>query len=185
MLIDFITELFTNYKDIMSPYINPNIPNFKLLIQWLRNNPISPELYPIEGISMFKDDNVAYKQNITEEEKIKFNNEQTKKTEKRIQKIINIAEINFKEYDYEYEVDFDLTDFKFRKGDYIFYKNKKAVIKEALDELILIKIIDNDMDKNEKKDNKNDEEKYSIIDMEKIKFWVPKDDKNISVYNLE
>ena len=173
MLIDFITELFINHKEIMHSYINSNIQNFKNIIQWLKNYPISPELYPIEGISMYKDDNVAYKQNITEEEKMKFNKEQYKKAEKRIQKIINIIEMKIKEYDYDYEVDFDLTDFKFRKGDYIFYKNKRAVIKETLDELIYIKIIDRDKDKNEK--NKNDEDNYSISDIEKNKFWVAKD----------
>ena len=183
MLIDFITELFINHKEVMHSYINSNIQNFKNIIQWLKNYPISPELYPIEGISMYKDDNVAYKQNITEEEKMKFNKEQYKKTEKRIQKIINIIENKIKEYDYDYEVDFDLTDFKFRKGDYIFYKNKRAVIKETLDELIYIKIIERDKDINEK--NKNDEDNYSISEMEKIKFWVAKDDKNITVYNLE
>ena len=47
----------------------------------------------------------------------------------------------------------------------------------------MIKIIDND-DKN--KNNKNfDEVGYSIEEMEKIKFWVAKDDKNITIYSLE
>ena len=35
--------------------------------------------------------------------------------------------------------------------------------------------------------NKNnyDDMEYTKDEMEKIKFWVAKDDKNISVYNLE
>ena len=62
------------------------------------------------------------------------------------------------------------------------------LIKEFLDELILIKIIDKDKDKNENEGKslyeKNDD-KMSINDLEKIKFWISKDDKNISIYSLE
>ena len=188
MLIDFIIELFTNNFNVMKDYISYITKTLKCLIQWLGNHPISPELYKIDGIFMYKDDNVAYKENITDEEKNKFNNEQIKKTEKRIQKLNNIIEKKIKEHDYDFEEDFDLTDFKFRKGDIIYYKNKKAIIKEFLDELILIKIIDKDKDKNENEGKnlyeKNDD-KMSINDLEKIKFWVSKDDKNISIYSLE
>ena len=87
------------------------------------------------------------------------------------------------EYDYTFEAPFDFTDFKFRKGDIIYYNKKKAVIKESLDELISIKIIDSDNGNNKNKDL--DEDGYTIDDIEKVKFWVAKDDKNISVYNLE
>ena len=188
MLIDFIIELFTNNFNVMKEYISYITKTLKCLIQWLGNHPISPELYKIDGIFMYKDDNVAYKENITDEEKNKFNNEQIKKTEKRIQKLNNIIEKKIKEHDYDFEEDFDLTDFKFRKGDIIYYKNKKTIIKEFLDELILIKIIDKDKDKNENEGKslyeKNDE-KMSINDLEKIKFWISKDDKNISIYSLE
>ena len=134
---------------------------------------------------MYRSDNVAYKQNITEEEKIKFNKSQMEKTEKRIEKLNNIIDMKIKEYDYEYEADFDLTDFKFRKGDYIYYKNKKAIIKEYLDELILIKIIDKNNNDNNTKQEKEDDEINSISDLEKIFLWIAKDDKNISIYNLE
>ena len=185
MIIDFLIDLFTNYKNVMNSYIITFAQNFKEIIQWLRNHPISPELYPIEGICMYRSDNVAYRQNITEEEKIKFNKSQMEKTEKRIEKLNNIIDMKIKEYDYEYEADFDLTDFKFRKGDYIYYKNKKAIIKEYLDELILIKIIDKNNNDNNTKQEKEDDEINSISDLEKIFLWIAKDDKNISIYNLE
>ena len=187
MIIDFITELFINNNSVMNAYINPYSQNLNNIINWLKAHPISPELYPIEGLSMYKDDNVAYKQ-ITDEEKIKFDKEQNKKTEKRIQKINNIIEMKIKGYDYEFEADFDLTDFNFRKGDYIYYNKKRAVIKESLDELIFIKIVDGNSDKNENKDKKGneiDDDNNSINDIEKIKFWIAKDDKNISVYGLD
>ena len=180
MLIDFVCELFVNNKDIMNNYITPYSKNLKDLIQWLKNHPISPELYRIEGIIMYKDDNVAYNEDITEEQRMRFNEEQTEKTEKRIEKLNSILDLKINEYDYEYETDFDLTDFKFRKGDYIYYNKNKAVIKEFLDELILIKIIEHDKDENISDDNKN-----TISDLEKIKFWVAKDDKNLSIYSLE
>ena len=180
MLIDFVCELFVNNKAIMNNYITPYSKNLKDLIQWLKNHPISPELYRIEGIIMYKDDNVAYNEDITEEQRMRFNEEQTEKTEKRIEKLNSILDLKINEYDYEYETDFDLTDFKFRKGDYIYYNKNKAVIKEFLDELILIKIIEHDKDENISDDNKN-----TISDLEKIKFWVAKDDKNLSIYSLE
>ena len=194
MLIDFVSELFINNSDIMNPYVNSHINNFKDIIKWLKNNPISPELYRIEGLFMYKSDNVAYRDNITDEERCKFNEMQLKNTEKRVNKIKNIIDLKVSGYDNEYEVDFDLTDFKFRKGDYIYYNKQKAIIKEYLDELILIKIIGNDNNKDNKDKNpnisKNKNESYEdakspIAYMEKVKFWVAKDDKNICVYNLE
>ena len=133
---------------------------------------------------MFKNDNVAYKDNISEEERVKFNDEQIKKSDKRMQKLYNILEMKVKDYDYDFEADFDFTDFKFRKGDYIYYNKKKAVVKECLDELILIKIIHKEGNLSGK-NNKSDEDCKSIMDMEKVKIWVAKDDKNISVYDLE
>ncbi len=48
--------------------------------------------------------------------------------------------------------------------------------------LILIKIIN---EENILKNKDFDEVGYSIEDKEKIKFWVAKDDKNISVFGLE
>ena len=184
MLIDFLSDLFINNINIMQAFITPFSKSLKELIQWLKIYPISPELYRIEGIFMFKSDNVAYKDNITEEERIKFNDDQTKKSDKRIQKLYNILEMKVKEYDYDFEADFDLTDFKFRKGDYIYYNKKKAVVKESLDELILIKIIDKE--RNISGNNYiRDEDSKSILDLEKVRFWVAKDDKNISIYNLE
>ena len=190
MLIEFLIELFTNYFIIMKKYINNYSKNLKEIIQWINNYPISPELYPIEGISMYKDDNVVYKQNINEDEKYKFDRVQKEKSKKRVQKLTNILELKVNGYDNDFEADFDLTDFKFRKGDYILYNKKRAIIKEHLDELIYIKIIDKE-EKENKKDNKkninqnDEEEKITINDIEKVKFWVAKDDKKISIYNLE
>ena len=184
MLIDLIIEIFSNNMNVMTPYINIYAPQLKNIIQWLKNNPISPELYPIEGIVMYRDDNVAYKNDITEREKLKFNEEQMNKTEKKIQKLTNVLELKEKDYDYDYEADFDLTDFKFRKGDYIYYNKKKAIIKEFLDELILIKIIEDDKGENENNSNYNINEDNSK-NKEKIQFWVAKDDKNLSIYSLE
>ena len=157
-------------------------------MQWVKKYPISPKLYPIEGISMYKDNNVAYKQNINEKEKMEFIEEQVRKSDKKLHKLNNIIEFRISGNDYEYEADFDLTDFRFRKGDYIYYNKKKAIVKEHLDELILIKIIEKEKTNENKPKNVNDiddEEKYSINDMEKTKFWVAKDDKNITIFSLE
>ena len=190
LLIDFITELITNNMPIFHSYITQYAPNIKSLLDWIRLNPISPELYPIEGISMYKSDNVAYKHNISEEEKKSFDEENMKRAELRANKLNKILE--YKSYysstqnkfgnDFAYEALFDYTDFKFRKGDYIYYNKKRAIIIESLDELILIKIIWNE---NIIKNKDYDEDGYSIDEMEKIKFWVAKDDKNISIFSLE
>jgi hypothetical protein len=139
---------------------------------------------------MYKSDNVAYKHNISEEEKKSFDEENMKRAELRANKLNKILE--YKSYysstqnkfgnDFAYEALFDYTDFKFRKGDYIYYNKKRAIIIESLDELILIKIIWNE---NIIKNKDYDEDGYSIDEMEKIKFWVAKDDKNISIFSLE
>ena len=186
LLIDFITELFINNISKLYQYIPQFSPQIKNLIDWIRLNPISPELYPIEGLFMYKSDNVVYNNNITEEEKKIFNEKNMKKAESRTNKLLKILEYknNKFEKDFTYEALLDFSDFKFRKGDLIYYNNKKAVVKEFLDELILIKIIDKE--KNNNKNNKDfDEAGHTIDDIEKIKFWVAKDDKNISVYSLE
>ena len=194
LLIDFITGLFYNNITILSPYIPQFSEKIKSIIDWIRLNPISPELYPIEGLLMYKSDNVVYDKNLSEKAKKIFDEKNMKMSEKRANKLFKILEykasnlniINLNqnkfEYDYSYEALFDYTDFKFRKGDILYYNKKKAVVKESLDELILIKIID------EEEINKNkdfDEVGYAIEDREKIKFWVAKDNKNISVYGLE
>ena len=196
LLIDFITELFYNNITVLNPYISQFSEKIKSIIDWIRLNPISPELYPIEGLLMYKSDNVVYDKNLSEKEKKIFDEKNMKKSEKRANKLFKILEykssnlniINLNqnkfEYDYSYEALFDYTDFKFRKGDVIYYNKKKAIVKESLDELILIKIIgEENINKNKNKDF--DEVGYSIEDREKIKFWVAKDDKNISVFGLE
>ena len=196
LLIDFITELFYNNITVLNPYISQFSEKIKSIIDWIRLNPISPELYPIEGLLMYKSDNVVYDKNLSEKEKKIFDEKNMKNSEKRANKLFKILEykssnlniINLNqnkfEYDYSYEALFDYTDFKFRKGDVVYYNKKKAIVKESLDELILIKIIgEENINKNKNKDF--DEVGYSIEDREKIKFWVAKDDKNISVFGLE
>ena len=189
LLIDFITELFHNNLQILHPYIPQFSENIKSLIDWIRLNPISPELYQIEGLLMYKSDNVVYNKNISEQEKKIFDEKNMKDSEIRANKLFyilhykNNSKDNTFEYDYSFEALFDYTDFRFRKGDLIYYNKKEAIVKESLDELILIKIIDNEEKLNKGKDL--DEVGYSIDDIEKIKFWVAKDDKNISIYGLE
>ena len=183
MLADFLIELFINNINTMINYINSYCKNFGEIIQWIENHPISPELYPIEGILMYKNYKMKYSKIIPEEQKIIFNEEQIKRSERRILNLNRIIFCKIKGYDYNFEVDFDLTDFKFRSGDYIYYKQKKAIIKECLDELILIKILDRN--KKEPNNVNENEDNNSIRDLEKVKFWVAKDDENISIYSLE
>ena len=191
LLIDFIIELFHNNISILHSYIPQFTQNIKSIIYWIRINPISPELYPIKGLLMYKSDNVPYDRNITEQEKKIFDEKNMKNAEIRTNKlskildykssIINVGQNKY-EFDYTYEALFDYSDFRFRKGDFIYYNKKKAIIVESLDELILIKILNEDI-LNKNKDY--DEVGYTLDDIEKIKFWVAKDDKNISVNNLE
>ena len=191
LLIDFIIELFHNNISILHSYIPQFTQNIKSIIYWIRINPISPELYPIKGLLMYKSDNVPYDHNITEQEKKIFDEKNMKNAEIRTNKlskildykssIINVGQNKY-ELDYTYEALFDYSDFRFRKGDFIYYNKKKAIIVESLDELILIKILNEDI-LNKNKDY--DEVGYTLDDIEKIKFWVAKDDKNISVNNLE
>jgi hypothetical protein len=77
-------------------------------------------------------------------------------------------------YNFQFENDIDLFDFKFIIGDVILYQNKEKVIKEALDEQLKISL-----DSNDKKNNKNIQNSN-----DKREMWIEIDNPSIKIKEL-
>ena len=74
----------------------------------------------------------------------------------------------------KYEKDLDLSDFRFIIGDVIYYGEEEAVVEEALDVMIKIKINGNNNSKN-KKDKKSNGKK---------EMWIETDNEKIRIKEL-
>jgi hypothetical protein len=74
----------------------------------------------------------------------------------------------------KYEKDLDLSDFRFIISDIIYYGEEEAVVEEALDEMIKIKINGNNNSKN-KKDKKSNGKK---------EMWIETDNEKIRIKEL-
>ena len=168
MLIDFIIEIFSLY---LRGYASIFKKELEILIQWFENNPISPTLYKIEGISLYKYERKKYDNNISEKVIEEFNEKELEKTSNKIRKIQCI--INNEPIDEKYKNEKDLSDYKFNIGDSILYDGKEVVIEEALDEAIKI-IID--------KNSKNGKKKGTYIEKEEI--WIETDSPKIELKDL-
>ena len=81
------------------------------------------------------------------------------------------------------DLNFDLTDFKFTIGDQVIYDNKEYIITDCLDELIKIKLIENNTE-NEFKVKGYHEIKNNNIQKEKKSFWIETDYYNLRIKKL-
>ena len=169
MLIDYITELFSFYLKGLTSSCKKDLDQLRT---WLENNPISPSLYPIEGILLYKYEKKSY-YNVSSEKVKEFDEKEIMNTQKRIDKLTSILK-NEPSKNKIYEKDIDLSDFKFIIGDVIFYDGQECVIEEALDELLKITI---DVNK------KNGKKKGGAIDRKEI--WIETDDPKIEIKELK
>ena len=154
MIIDFIIDLFTYYP-VLFTYKNIFANEFGKMVNWLSRNKIAPILYEISGITMYKNCNINYEQNISQERKKIFEEKEKKKTENRISQILNLQTSNDIK---EYIPDLDLTDFKFITGDVVDFEGKNAVVVKFLDELLDLQVISCSI-----KDNKVINEKKRVL----------------------
>ena len=163
MIVDFLIELF-------SVYLMGNAYIFKKeliqLTQWLEKNPISPSLYHIDGILLYKYEKKNYDNNISEEKCKEFDLKEIEKTRKRIEKINCIIKNEQIEHNENYIKELDLSDYKFMIGEIILYDGKEVIIEEALDELLKLTI-----DTSKKNGKKGD----------KKTIWVETDDPKIEI----
>ena len=168
MLIDFLIELF-------SLYLRKYIPNFQneilSLMNWIRQNPISPSMYKIEDLVLYKYQRKTYADDLDENKVKEFDNREYELAQKKYDTLRSIYKNEIK-VDFKYEKDLDLSDFKFFIGDVIYYGDEEAVIEEALDEMIKIKINSN----NNNSQNKKDSDKKII--------WIGTDSDNIRIKEL-
>ena len=155
--INFILNLFAKYKKLYD-YLKYFNNMFDYFTEWYNNNNIIPLKYPIENIRFYKSKAHNYKENITESEKEEFNNWSIKYT---MNQINIIQKIKCKSFDIKnekeklnlkyYEKDYDLTDYKFRIGDLMKYKEQKCEIIQSTDEIFKIKLEDKNLNKDKKK----------------------------------
>ena len=164
MIIDFVSELFSIY---LSKYIPQFQKDISYLTEWLRAYPISPKIYKIEDLSLYKYQRKTYADDLDEKTIKEFEANQLLLANKKIEILVSIYNCNPKN-EMKYEKDLDLSDFRFIIGDVIYYGEEEAIIVEALDEMIKIKI-------NNNKDKKGNTKK---------EIWVETDSDKIRIKEL-
>ena len=61
MIIDFVSEIFTMY---FRKYIPTFQKEIYILMEWIKNNPISPKLYGIKDLTLYKYQSKQYSDDI-------------------------------------------------------------------------------------------------------------------------
>ena len=161
MIIDFLIEIFSTY---LRGYASLFKKDLEQLISWFEKNPISPSLYSISGLSLYKGEQKSYQTNISEQKINEFNEKEIEKTKNRIAKINNLFRNEITDLNEKKEI--NIFDFQFIIGDVILYDNKEVVIEEALDEFLKVNI---SIETN-KKNSKMRKEIWIEIDNPKIEI---------------
>ena len=176
LIIDFIINLFLYNKDLEEKYAKKYKEELNNIIKWIKDNPISPKLYKIEGLFMYRDDNVNY-QLISDKDKELFDIKESKISKERINKLDNIIKKKINEDDFQYDIDINKSEFIFLDDDEIIYNGRHGKVKEHLNEMIKIKFdIEINKENKVKDENSNEKEMKSI--------WVDTEDENIIIKKL-
>ena len=170
MLIDFLIEIFSLYLRKYIPQFQKEIMS---LIDWIKQYPIPPKIYKIEDLVMYKYQRKTYADDIDENTIKEFDSKQYDLSQKKVDALMSIYKNEIKT-EIKYEKDLDLSDFRFIIGDIIYYGEEEAVVEEALDEMIKIKINGNNNSKN-KKDKKSNGKK---------EMWIETDNEKIRIKEL-
>ena len=176
LIIDFIINLFSYNKELVNKYVKKYKEELNKIIKWINDNPISPKLCKIEGLFMYKDDNVNY-QLISDKEKKEFDIKESNLSKERIDKLNNIINKKINEDDYQYDIDINKSEFIFLNDDEIIYNGKHGKVKEHLNEMIKIKF-DTEINKENKVKDENSNEK------EMKSIWIDTEDENIIIKKL-
>jgi len=152
------------------------------ILDWLNKYNIPPKYTEQKGILMFRNESISYAQNEIDNNFLtEFNNTELKKTNKKIERIENLLKNKNTEIDIS-SIYYDLSDFKFAIGDQVIYNNKNYKVTGYLDELIKIKLIEDD----DKKDNNyGNKSKYTNYEKEKSSFWIETDNYNLRIKKLD
>ena len=190
LLIDFIIDLFLYNKMLIKEFVKPFNDNLKNMLKWVESNKISPLLYKIDGLFMYRDDNVAYQNNINEKQKKEFDEKEIKLSNERISKLNDIINKKVNEKDYSFDSDIiNISEFTFINEDKILFDGKRAVVRKHLNEMIKIEFEDgilfNEI-KNENELNNDNVEKNQEDNENKIitKMWVEVENEKIKIIKL-
>ena len=164
------------------------------ILNWLTKYKVPPKYYEIKGISMYKSYPAMYhSKNMTPEQRIEFEKKETEQTNKKIERIKNILYNKKMEYNVA-NFDEDLSDFRFNFGDIISYENKEYIVTNCLDEMIRVKLIEKSKNKDDKDDlsewdditrsKKLKKRKMTILEKEKISFWIETDNYKLRIKKL-
>ena len=176
LIIDFIINIFSYNKTLIEKYAKHFKEDLKTIKKWISDNPISPKLYKIEGLFMYRDDNVNY-QIINDKDKAEFDIKEKKLSNERINKLDNIIKEKIKEDDFPYDIDINISEFIFLDNDEIIFNGKHGKVKEHLNEMIKIKF-DNEVNKENKEIDENSNEK------EMKSIWIDTENENIIINKL-
>jgi hypothetical protein len=136
MIIDFLIELFSNYLREYISYFKKGILS---LMDWIKQYPIPPTMYKIEDLELYKYQRKTYPDDLDENKVKEFDYKEYEKAQKKVDTLMSIYNNEIKT-EIKYEKDLDLSDFRFIIGDVIYYGEEEAVVEEALDVMIKIKI---------------------------------------------
>ena len=165
MIIDFINEIFNMY---FRKYISIFQKELLFLIDWIKKNPISPKLYQLKDLTLYKYQSKQYADDLDDNTIKEFQENEIKISQQKLDTLVSIYN-NEPRNDIRYEKDLDLMDFRFIIGDVIYYDEEETIIEEALDEMIKIKI--------NNKSNKQGNNKREI--------WVGTDSPKIRIKELK
>ena len=166
-------ELYKKYPKII-----------KEVSTWLKQYPIPPKLYQVKGLTMYRNENINYQNNITDTIKNDFNKVEKEKSSKKNERINNIMNNVKKEPNYK-DFYLDLSQFKFCIDDKVLFDNKFYKVVNCTDAVILIKLIEEDAQLKKKKlfPDKNFAKK-NIYDKEKNCFMVETHNYKLRIQEL-
>jgi len=182
IIIDFIISLFSCNKILIKDYVKQFKKELEFLIKWIKENPISPKLYMIEGLSMYRDDNITYQQ-INDQQKNEFDKSEKNSSNIKINQIENILKQKANENDNLIDYDLiNISEFTFKNEEIILFDGKPAIVKEHLNEMIKIKF---EKDKIDIKEINNDKGQSNIIENKFIsKLWIDVENERIKINKL-
>ena len=190
LLIDFIIDLFLYNKILIKEFVKPFNDDLKNILKWIEKHKISPLLYKIDGLFMYRDDNVAYQNNINEKQKKEFDEKEIKLSNERISKLNDIINKKVNEKDYSFDSDIiNISEFTFINEDKILFDGKRAVVRKHLNEMIkiefengiLFKEIKNENELNNDNVEKNHEDNENKII---TKMWVEIENEKLKITKL-
>ena len=105
MIIDFVSEIFTMY---FRKYIPTFQKEIYILMEWIKNNPISPKLYGIKDLTLYKYQSKQYSDDIDTNTLKEFEEKELKISQEKWDILASIYQ-NDPKNDIPYEKDLNLA----------------------------------------------------------------------------